>query len=328
MPDYNVKLPIFEGPLDLLLHLIKQNEMDITEIAIAEITGQYLDTLRLLQTLDLEVAGDFLVMAATLIHIKLRVLLPDSGEDEAEEEDVDHFLSARTLMQQLIEYRRFKEAALDLAQRSERQSQIFVREVALPALSEAEAEPAVREDLSRLLDAFSRVLRFVERRDYHQVQGEVFTVEDKIVLVRRRLLLEERFAVRELFEACESKVEMIVTLVALLELCRLKELRVSQAGAFDDICVARREAPGAADPAAGDAAELARVEAGIFADRTGLVDDGLPSGEEADQGSRFLEVDPDALDDPAAPAATGNARLIDLNAPACADGDEEQDPPR
>jgi segregation and condensation protein A len=292
-PDYNVKLPIFEGPLDLLLHLIKVNEMDITEIAIAEITSQYLEYLRLMETLDLEVAGDYLVLAATLIHIKLRSLLPATDEDEEveAEDDVDHFLSARVLMQQLIDYRKFKEAALDLGHRADRQSQIFLREVALPALSEAAVEPAVQGDLTRLLDAFSRVLRFVERRDYHEVRGEEFTVEERIVHLRRRLLLDDRLNVQELFEACRDKVEMIVTIIALLELCRLKELRVIQEDAFGVIFAVRKEAGGAATADGGEAEELTRLEADILAHRTGLVDDGLLPEEVDDLD------DPDAEDD-------------------------------
>src|SRR5690242_5593709 len=142
MTEYKVKLPIFEGPLDLLLHLIRQNEMEISEISISQITSQYLDYLRYIEALDLEVAGDFLVMAATLLNIKLRSLLPASEEDEqaAQEEELDNFMSARQLMARLIEYRKFKEAAHDLGQRAERQAQIFVREVALPAIAEAQKD--------------------------------------------------------------------------------------------------------------------------------------------------------------------------------------------
>src|SRR3990172_6578091 len=112
-PDYKVKIDIFEGPLDLMLHLLKVNELEIGEISISTITGQYLDYLRLMETLDLEVAGEFLVMAATLLNIKLRSILPSAEEEieQEEEAELDNYLTARALMQRLIEYRRFKEAA-------------------------------------------------------------------------------------------------------------------------------------------------------------------------------------------------------------------------
>ena len=285
--EYTVKLPIFEGPLDLLLHLIKASEMEITEISISQITSQYLETLRLMETLDLEVAGDFLVMAATLLNIKLRTILPEPEEEleEGEKEDEgDDYLTARALMQRLIEYRRFKEAALTLGGMAERQSLIFVREVALPAISQAQADPGVRGDLGLLLEAFSRVVQFVQRRNYHEVQGEEYTVEDKITLVRRRILLESRIAVNDLFSECHAKIEMIVTLIALLELCRLKELRISQIDSYGSIVAFPRPRGEEAPPvdAAGEAEELKRVEAEILANRTGLVDNSPPPPDEED----------------------------------------------
>ncbi len=277
--DCTFTLPVFQGPLDLLLHLIKVNELEISEISISQITGQYLDYLRLMETLDLEVAGDYLVMAASLINIKLRALLPDAEEEiEPEEEEVDNFLTARALMQRLIEYRKFKEAAAGLGDRAERQSQIFIREVALPQLAEAESTPQIRGDLTLLLEAFTRVIRFVERRDYHQVQQENYTIEDKISMVRRRLLVEEGFDLGEIFLECHDKVEMIVTLLAMLELCRLKEVTIRQGEIFGDVRVDRRSAlPNAEEQeeAAREAEQLARVEEQIIAGRTGFVDDGI-----------------------------------------------------
>ena len=240
--DYKVKINIFEGPLDLLLHLIKVNELEISEISISTITGQYLDYLRLMETLDLEVAGDFLVMAATLLNIKLRSLLPDpqDGEDE-EEEAIDQFLSARTLMQQLVEYRKFKEMAVDLGRKAQAQDLTFMRDVALPKLVEADVDPAIQGDLEQLLDAFSRVIRFVSRRDYHQVQEEEYTVEDKVDHVRRLFLVEPRLLLSQLFEKCRDKIEMIVTLLALLEMCRLKELGIQQSDGFGEVFVYHKQ---------------------------------------------------------------------------------------
>src|SRR5437773_11265695 len=109
MEDYKVKLQVFEGPLDLLLHLVRINEMDIYDIKIAEVTRQYLEYIRLMQSLDLEVAGEFLVMASTLVNIKLRSLLPDTGEEPIEDEEIGDIITAQALMEQLVQYRKFKE---------------------------------------------------------------------------------------------------------------------------------------------------------------------------------------------------------------------------
>ena len=247
--DCTFTLPVFQGPLDLLLHLIKVNELEVSEISISQITGQYLDYLRIMESLDLEVAGDYLVMAASLINIKLRSLLPDPEEEiEPEEEELDSFMTARALMARLIEYRRFKEAAAGLGARAERQAQIFLRETALPELARAEAAPQLRADLDLMLEAFGRVIRFVERRDYHQIRQDEYTIEDKVDIVRRRLLIEDAFELDELFLECGGRIEMIVTLLALLELCRLKEIRLRQGDTFGRIGVARRREVPPPDP--------------------------------------------------------------------------------
>ena len=284
--DQTFTLSVFQGPLDLLLHLIKSNELEISEISISQITSQYLEWLRLMETLDLEVAGDYLVMAATLLNIKLRTLLPDS-EEEIEEEavgELDNFMTARALMQRLIEYRRFKEAAHALGRQAEHQAQVFYREVALPKIVEAEQLPEVRGDLDLLLEAFGRVIRFVERREYHSVLQENYTIEDKVALVRRRLLLEAALDLTELFEACREKVEVVVTLLAMLELCRMKEVHIAQEGTFGAISVRRRESP--SDDAEGSAAEaeaLKAEEARIIAERTHVLDDGIIPEEEEEE---------------------------------------------
>ncbi|MCE5228788.1 segregation/condensation protein A [bacterium] len=299
--DCTFTLPVFQGPLDLLLHLIKVNELEITEISIKQITGQYLDYLRLMETLDLEVAGDYLVMAASLINIKLRNLLPDAEEElEPEEEEVDNFLTARALMQRLIEYRKFKEAATSLGTRAERQSQIFIREVALPQLAEAESAPQIRGDLTLLLEAFTRVIKFVERRDYHRIEQESYTIEDKIDMVRRRLLLEEGFDLGEVFLECHDKVEMIITLLAMLELCRLKEVTIRQGDIFGDVRVDRRSAvstPDEQEEAEREAEQLKELEKEIVAARTHFVDDGIIPDDDAEPelptGAQIIEISPE-----------------------------------
>lgn len=235
--DYRVRLDIFEGPMDLLLHLIKVNEMDIYDISITKITQQYFSYLRLMEQLDLEVAGDFLVMASTLINIKLRSLLPETSDEIEEDEEVDDYISAQALMDKLVEYRKFKEAAESLRSNQAAQSNMFVRDVALPRLSDVDTDDDLQMDLDLLLGAFSRVLRFVERRDWHLVTEEEYSVEEKMDWLEQRLLLEERVQVEDLFKACRSKLEMIVVLLAALELCHLRRVCVAQSGAFGSIMI-------------------------------------------------------------------------------------------
>ena len=195
MENYRVKLEVFEGPLDLLLHLIKINEMDIYDIRIAEITSQYLAHLRLMEKLDLEVAGDILVMASTLVNIKLRSLLPDAHDDEEDDEEVGDIMTAQSLMEKLIEYRKFKEAASALAEHEHHQSQVFFRDVALPRFSQAQGDESMEVELDSLLVAFSRVLRFVEQRGWHLVTEEEFSVEEKMDDIEQRLRTSKRIDV-------------------------------------------------------------------------------------------------------------------------------------
>lgn len=240
--DYRFQLDIFEGPLDLLLYLIKVNELDVNEVALSKITGQYLEHVRLMETLDLEMAGDYLVVAATLINIKLRSILPDpEAEEEEDGEELDDLLGARQLMQQLIEYRKFKEAAQKLGQQAEHQSRIFFREVALPKLVEAEHDPVIEGDLEKLIQAFMRVIKFVDRKEYHAVNPEEFHVEDKVTMLRQRLFTEKQHDLFGLFGECRAKLEMIVLLMALLELCKLKEVRIRQGETPEVLFIVRRD---------------------------------------------------------------------------------------
>ena len=239
---YKVKLDVFEGPLDLLLHLVKINEMEISEIRISEITSQYLDYLRLMESLDLDIAGDFLVMAATLLNIKLRSILPDSERDEDEDEEIDDILTARALMEKLIEYRKFKEAASYLRDQEQHRSRLFIRDVALPRMAQTEPEDDLRVDLDTLIGAFSRVVRFIDARGWHLVTEEEYSVEEKMDLIEKRLEIQPRLELEEFFRDCSSKLEMIVLLLALLELFHRKVLRLDQSEAMGPIYIFRRDA--------------------------------------------------------------------------------------
>lgn len=238
---YRVKINIFEGPFDLLLHLIKINEMDINDIQVAEITNQYLEYIQLMKDLDLEVAGEFLVMAATLIKIKARSLLPPR-EDESDEEEIDEILSAKELMRQLIEYRKFKDLAQGLRDKEQQYSDVFFRTEIVPVLPlpERESEP-LQENLQTLFSAFSRILRYADAKGFHEITEEKFTIEEKIDLLRALLQTEKVMNILKVFEECRSKPEMIVTFLASLEMCRSREITIKQSGPFEPIYVSLRD---------------------------------------------------------------------------------------
>jgi len=231
---YRVKLPVFEGPFDLLLHLVKVNQMDIYDIEISKITEQYLEYIQQAEKLNIELAGEFLVMAATLINIKSRSLLPSLPEDEQAEEEEDEVSSARALIRQLIEYRRFKEAARTLSEREAEQSRVFYRTRVIPILA-PEAEGKVLDSIEALFSAFSRVLRYASSADFHRVIEERFRVEDKIIEIEERLRRERRISLKWLFARSVNKLESIVTFLALLELCRRRQIHLVQEVPFDDV---------------------------------------------------------------------------------------------
>ena len=237
---YRIKLDVFEGPFDLLLHLIKINEMDIYDIKIAEITKQYLEYIHLMEELDLELAGEYLVMAATLINIKSRTLLPPREGEEIEDE-IDEIMSTKELIRQLVEYRKYKELAQSLRSRESQNLNIFYRTNIIPILPYLEQEEdVIKEDIKRLFDAFARVVTFIEKKPYHYVSSEKYTVDDKIILIRTQLESAEQILLHKLFENCFHKLEIIVTFLATLELVRLKEIKILQSGLFKEIYIQRR----------------------------------------------------------------------------------------
>jgi segregation and condensation protein A len=220
----NVQLEIFEGPLDLLLHLIKKNEVSITDIPIAAITEQYLATLDLMQTLNLDMAGEFLVMAATLIHIKSRMLLPISdGETDEEDEGGD---PREELVRRLLEYQRFKEAASELGQRDVLTRDVFVRAA---TLTEKPVPAGFRElSVFELLTALHRVLERLPKDEFHEVTLEKITVREKMTLVLERLRLGGRVMFDSLFTDARTRMEVIVTFLAMLELVKIRAIRIFQ----------------------------------------------------------------------------------------------------
>jgi segregation and condensation protein A len=239
--QYNVKLSVFEGPLDLLLHLIRENKVDIYDIPISFITSQYLEYLDIMKELDLEIAGEFLVMAATLIHIKSRMLLPVDETAELEE-----FEDPRLeLVQRLLEYQTYKDAALVLKDMEEDASRIFGREPA--AIEEGEKEGAelylFDVNIFDLLSALKKVIDAAPP-EVRTITREKLTVKDKMLMIAEMLEHAESIRFEELFRDNRTKEQIIVTFLALLELLRLGLSRVYQEREFGNIWVIkpRREA--------------------------------------------------------------------------------------
>jgi segregation and condensation protein A len=234
--DYKVKLEIFEGPLDLLLYLVKRDEIDIYDISLERITRQYLEYLQAFKELKIDVAGEFVAMAANLIYLKSRSLLP--VDQQPPEEDADEQDPRWDLIRQLIEYKKFKEAAAELDLRALRQERIFAREGA--------SAPAIDQPLRlgevgifQLINAFQNVIRRVEaRQNFQEIFGEHFTVSDKIDMILQRVGNGELVRFSDLFGAIVSRVEIVVTFLALLELIRLRQVRAIQKNLFDDIEIA------------------------------------------------------------------------------------------
>jgi segregation and condensation protein A len=238
MAEYKVKFEVFEGPLDLLLYLIKKEEVDIYEVNLTRLATQFIEYIETMRMLDLEVAGEFLVMAATLMYIKSRELLPvdQQAQVEGEEEGED---PRWELIRQLVEYKKFKDAAAQLQVLEARQEDVFPR---APGKLEFEAESPARPEASifDLVNAVNVVLkRFGKREDQRDIFEDKWTVSEKIELLMR--ILGERPGVRfsELFEGVTSRSEVVVTFLALLELIRLKQLTAVQREPFGEIEICR-----------------------------------------------------------------------------------------
>jgi len=234
--DYKVKLEVFEGPLDLLLYLIKRDEVDIYDITLERITAQYLEYMDAFQVLDLEVAGEFVVMAANLIYLKSRALLPvavQPPEEETEEED-----PRWELVRQLLEYKKFKEAAAHLHDRELKQEGLFPR---VPEKPETTAErPLGDVSVFDLIGAFNSILKRINQKEnVREIFEENYTVGDKIDLILKMIAHGVALKFTELFSDVASRAEIVVTFLALLELIRLKQLRVVQEEPFGEIEVRR-----------------------------------------------------------------------------------------
>jgi segregation and condensation protein A len=249
--DYRIKLPVFEGPLDLLLFLIKKNEIDIYDIPIVSVTRQYIDVLHSMQQMDLDIAGEFFVMAATLMEIKSRMLLPRGQaaiDPNAGEEEMD---PRWELVHQLLQNKKFKEAATKLDELAVFQRDLLARHVSELSVVEAE-RPLKAVDRIELWNAFNIVLRrLAEKLVVGQIQDEQITVADKMEDVLAFISTRRTFVFTELFADRPVTVRLLVaTFIAVLELTRLGKLRVRQNEAFTDIeCIARDDSAPPPPPA-------------------------------------------------------------------------------
>ena len=238
---YPVRLEKFEGPLDLLLHLIKQHEVDIYDIPIAAVTQQYLEYIDLMQELNLDVAGEFLVMAATLIHIKSRMLLPraDPTQEDPEEDPRE------ALIRRLLEHQKFKAAAELLHERETLRSAQWTRPDGPIAEIAGEApEPEIDVDLFSLIAAFRTVVERAKQRPKVYLPSEQIPIEDRIEQLMAKLSETEALGFEDLFaDGDGSRPFMIVTFLALLEMIRLKLIRVFQSGGVGPIRVYKRARP-------------------------------------------------------------------------------------
>ncbi|MFQ5900883.1 MAG: segregation and condensation protein A [Thermodesulfobacteriota bacterium] len=233
---YEVKLDMFEGPMDLLLHLIKKHEIDIYDIPIATITEQYLNYINLMQSLNLDIAGEFLVMASTLIHIKSRMLLPPS-EDEGDEELED---PRDELVRSLLEHQRYREGARLLSERSMLGRDIFARSPLIIDLPGEEGEMELELEpvsIITLVEAFKDILDRVSSDSFMEIEIDRLSIADRIDEIMERLRLERVIDFCSIFQSSSTRSYLILTFMAILELIRQRLVRVEQSRAFGKITI-------------------------------------------------------------------------------------------
>ena len=238
--NYKLKLDVFEGPLDLLLYLVKKNDIDITNIPIAQVTEQYMEYIEMMKMLDLDKVGDFLVMAATLMQIKSKMLLPpDPLAQEEEQEDPRSELARR-----LLEYQQFKEVAEQLKLKESLRQDLFERKVDEEKMGEIKddaKEVLFEASLFDLINALSQALKNKPEGSTYEVTREEYTVEQKIHTILHMLTEAPQINLMVLFQTSESRIEIVVTFLAVLELIRLKEILVVQRRVFEDIEIVRNQ---------------------------------------------------------------------------------------
>ncbi len=235
--SYKIQLDKFEGPLDLLLYLIKKNDIDVCDIPIAMVTDQYMEYIEAMKMLDLDIVGDFLVMAATLMQIKSRMLLPPDPLAQEPQED-----PRSELVRRLEEYQQFKAIADELKSKEIQRQDLFSRvinEEQLNAIKEDAQEVFIEATLFDLINALNAAINSIPEKKAYEIKKEEYTVEGKIHYLLHTLLEKPNLSLMEIFRTCDGKVEMICTFIAVLELIRLKEIIMVQRRAFEDIEIIR-----------------------------------------------------------------------------------------
>lgn len=237
--NYKIKLELFEGPLDLLLYLVKKDHLNIYDIPISKVTEQYLQYINLMQLLDLNIAGEFLVMAATLMQIKSRMLLPAEEGVGVEEEKDD---PREELVRRLLEYEKFKEIAENLRQKETDQREVFKRPKSEIDKGETKGRDAYFEaSIFDLISAFSKAIKDIPKDVFYEVVKDQFTVEQATHEILHLLLVKSEVKLSELFARAKNKMEIIVTFLAVLELIRTKEIIARQNELFEDIEILRNK---------------------------------------------------------------------------------------
>jgi segregation and condensation protein A len=232
--SYEIKLEVFEGPLDLLLHLIHRNEVSITDIPIALIATQYLEAVELMKSLNLDVAGEYLVMASYLTHIKSLMLLPSSGDPETEPDGHD---PREELVAHLLEYKRYKEAAERLSVLPILDRDVFLREAAGDVPELPRSHQPLKVTLKEMLDAFRSVLERTTRRDLLEVEPDRLLVKDRINEIIGLLRENEWLTFDSLFENDRSRLNVVTTFLALLELVKLQLVKAYQDSPYGTILI-------------------------------------------------------------------------------------------
>lgn len=264
---YLVQLPTFEGPLDLLLHLIQKHELDILDIPIAFVTEKYVEYIRMMQELSIDIASEYLVMAATLAHIKSKMLLPAVPEEHEEADEIEE--DPRTeLVRRLLEYQKYKEAADQLGSRSLLGRDVFSRGLDAPSVDGP--APLAPVSMFKLLDALQTVLDRVRQTQDHEIDFERISITDRINQLADVLRRRRRLSFDELFEADRTPADVIVTFLALLEMTRIRLTRIWQAQPYApieiELAVTDDEAEVAEGPSEAD------QPAGPLADASPLVE--------------------------------------------------------
>ena len=234
--DFSIRLPAFEGPLDLLLYLIRKSEVDIYDIPIENVTLQYIDIIGEMETLDLEVAGEFFVMAATLMYIKSRMLLPKKDQGKNEDIENDDIDPRWELVQQLLEYKKFKEASAEIEDLIRNSNDLIAR-LGPKDIIDTKERPLKPVDRLDLWNTFNLVLRrLAERITEGQINAEQVTVADRMEYILSYLRENRVFLFSDLFESTTTLTNIVASFLAILELTRLEKIKISQDHAFTDIC--------------------------------------------------------------------------------------------